>query len=768
MATVVKDFKIKSGLIVEGTNGKINNFDILTKKQADQDYIIGLIGGTATSTNTANAVVKRDENGDFAAGVVTADLVGDVTGTVSDISNHSTDDLSEGASNKYFSNFLAETAISNALGTGIVYSSEGAGNVFHIDENFLNTEITNGARDAVSVPFGGTPLTYDSETGVFGITLAQDGSVALDGSNGLKVNRDVVDDWYDASGSAASVQNNLDDHALDTTTHGVTGAIVGTSDTQTLSNKTVSDNLAFNNGTAAAYVGTDGANLEINSSNGGINVISQDYVDVTSENDATLRSSNGDVYVTSDTGDVIISADGAAYYGSASAGNELATHGYVDNAVSGLSWKEAVHLLWDDANAGTTGATGTLLIDGHDALTSADSGYRILIKTGANRGIWDYSDNGSTWTLTRSEDADAVNELIGAAVYVMEGTQYGATSWVQGNHYVTQFTEQTWTQFSGSGSVTAGNGIVVDGLEISIDTDVVATQTDLSDGLALKQDTLTAGANIDITGSTISVTGLDAADISDFNAAALSATASAYDAAGSAATAEENAKDYADGLAVNYDPAGAAATAEQNAKDYADALDTDDIAEGALNKYYSTTQAKSDAAALLTNATKTNITITGDGNGLVITAENGVGDSTTDDLEEGSTNLYFSDERAIDAISNADIYPNAVIIDNVAKQVATSTLRATAGTHVAVAFAKAEYRSAEFLVKVSYGAHTEISKVLLTLDTSDNIAITEYGIVGTNGSGMSVTADINNADVELKVTTTNNNTTVTAVGTLLI
>ena len=43
-----------------------------------------------------------------------------------------------------------------------------------------------------------------------------------------------------------------------------------------------------------------------------------------------------------------------------------------------------------------------------------------------------------------------------------------------------------------------------------------------------------------------------------------------YDAAGAAATAEQNAKDYADGLASNYDAAGAAATAEQNAKDYAD------------------------------------------------------------------------------------------------------------------------------------------------------------------------------------------------------
>ena len=59
------------------------------------------------------------------------------------------------------------------------------------------------------------------------------------------------------------------------------------------------------------------------------------------------------------------------------------------------------------------------------------------------------------------------------------------------------------------------------------------------------------------------------------------------------------------------------------------------------------------AAGLLTGATKSNITITGDKNGLTITAENGVADSTTDNLSEGTNNLYFSNERAQDAVGNA-------------------------------------------------------------------------------------------------------------------
>jgi hypothetical protein len=298
--------------------------------------------------------------------------------------------------------------------------------------------------------------------------------------------------------------------------------------------------------------------------------------------------------------------------------------------------------------------------------------------------------------------------------------------------------------------------------------DVIA---DLQGIAAGKQDELTAGANIDITGATISVTGLDAADISDFDTAALSATSSAYDVAGAAAAAQTAAESYADGLAVNYDAAGSAATAETNANGYTDTaignLDTDDIEEGSTNQYYTTTRAKIDAAALLTGATLENITITGDEDGLTITAENGVADSDTDDLTEGTTNLYFTDARAVDALEA--VTPNFVEIDinSIATQIAATTEVATASTITAHAFPKADYRSAEYLVKVAYGNHTEISKVLLTLDTSDNIAITEYAIVGTNGSASTISADVSGTDVRLRVTTANNDSDVTVVGTLV-
>jgi len=118
MATVNKNFRIKNGLIVEGATATVNGFGVLTKAQADQDYIVGLIGGTATSANTINTVVKRDGSGNFAAGTITAtfvgNLTGDVTGTVSSLSNHDTADLAENAANKYFTDARALTATAAA------------------------------------------------------------------------------------------------------------------------------------------------------------------------------------------------------------------------------------------------------------------------------------------------------------------------------------------------------------------------------------------------------------------------------------------------------------------------------------------------------------------------------------------------------------------------------------------------------------------------------------------------------------------------------
>ena len=180
-------------------------------------------------------------------------------------------------------------------------------------------------------------------------------------------------------------------------------------------------------------------------------------------NEAILNAPNGDL---------ILTADGSQYLNSNGVeSNKIATQGYVDNAVAGLDWKQAAQLLWDDPNATTTGASGTLNIDNHATLTDANNGYRILITSGTNAGIWEYQDDTTDWTLTRTTDADAYTELKGAAIFIEEGDIYGQTSWVQSSHYLTNFTGQNWVQFSGKGNMTAGDGIAINGREISVHND---------------------------------------------------------------------------------------------------------------------------------------------------------------------------------------------------------------------------------------------------------------------------------------------------------
>ena len=608
MATVNKDFKIKSGLIVEGTTGTINNQDILTKKQADQDYIVGLIGGTATSANEANKVVKRDANGNFAAGTITADvtgnLTGNVTGTVSSLSNHDTADLAEGT-NLYFTNQRALDA-------------------------------TNAAYDAA------------------GSASAAQGAAATDATN-----------------KANAVASDLTDHENATVAHGATGAVVGTTNTQTLTNKTIGDTLNF--------------------------------------------TGAGAMTINSDSHIVLTPAAGSSVKWGA---DVLATQAYADQAET-------------DAKAYTDTREG-LITTAYQ--TYADQA-EVDAKAHADAAVAALVDSAPELLNTLNELAEAIGE----------NPNYAADLAISVGEKVAKAGDTMTGALTLSGAPTSSLHAATKGY---VDGEITSASTTAA----------TAAAN--------ALT--DANAYTDGEITTALSTAQGY-----ANTAETDANSYTDGEITDalVTAQGYASTAQTNAQTFAtnaiNGLDTDDIEEGATNLYFTATRAKTAAAALIVGATKTNITITGDENGLTISAENGVADSDTDDLVEGTTNKYFTDARAVTALEA--VVPNftAVELNSVAKQVAATLSAPTAGIQVAHAFAKADYRSAEYLVKVAYGTHTEISKVLLTLDSSDNIAITEYGIVGTNGSASSISAGISGTNVQLLVTTANNTSTVTVVGTLV-
>jgi hypothetical protein len=657
MATVTKDFRIKSGLVVEGTSGTINGSDIITED--------AITGGTQTNiavtyNPTTKLVSFVAENG---------------------VADSNTDALTEGATNKYFTDERAQDAIGNAVGTG---------------------------------------LTYNDTSGAISVTT----------------------NTYDAYGSASTVAGNLTTHTGATEAHGATGAVVGTTNTQTLTNKTltspkINEDVALT-ATATELNVLDGitaSTAELNTLDGITATVSElnildgvtstaaelnildgvtstaselnildgatltvtelNYVDgvtsaIQTQLDAKLDESGGTM-----TGAIAMGTNKITGLGTPTDAADAATKAYVDSAAQGIDWKASVRAA---TTAAVTLASGLENGDTLDGVTLA-TGNRILVKnqsTGSENGIYVVQATGAP---TRSTDADTDAELTSNfAVFVEEGTLNADQGYVLTNNgaITVGTTALVFTQFTGLGQVTAGTGLSKTANTIGIDESVTATKAHV--------DLLIGDATVN---GTVGNTLVDRFD-----------------------TLFTDLEDYIDGFVtpvtgttITYIDTEDAATLTA-ANDYTDNEIADAII--AANDYTD----NEFASALL--------------------SANGYSDSLVSAGNATATPTYL-----------------ALDINAVAKQVAASVGPVGATQTVAYAFPKASHRSAKFLVKVSYSTHTEISEVLLTLDTADNIAITEYAVVGTNGSSSAISANISGLNVQLLVTPVNANSTIKVYGTLI-
>ena len=155
---------------------------------------------------------------------------------------------------------------------------------------------------------------------------------------------------------------------------------------------------------------------------------------------------------------------------------DAANKGYVDAAVAGVDWKASVRA----ATTESITLSGEQTIDG----VSVVAGDRVLVKnqsTGSQNGV--YVAASGSWA--RSTDANENAEVTaGFAVFVEEGTVNADSGWVltTDGSITVGSTALSFTQFTGLGQVTAGDGLTktgnvinaVGGTGIAITADSIA------------------------------------------------------------------------------------------------------------------------------------------------------------------------------------------------------------------------------------------------------------------------------------------------------
>lgn len=161
-----------------------------------------------------------------------------------------------------------------------------------------------------------------------------------------------------------------------------------------------------------------------------------------------------------------------------SAAQDAATKAYVDAVAQGLSPKDSVRVATTADGVLASAFANGQTVDGVVLAT----GNRILIKnqsTGAENGIYTVNASGAP---TRALDADSGTYILGASVWVEEGTTQADTGWVlTTNGPITLGTTSlSFTQNSGLGQVTAGAALTKTGdtLDVAVDNSSIEVNAD--------------------------------------------------------------------------------------------------------------------------------------------------------------------------------------------------------------------------------------------------------------------------------------------------
>lgn len=503
MATVVKDFRVKSGLIVEGSTATVNNHDILTEALVDAkgDLLVASAADTVTrlAVGTDNYVLTADSNatngiawketqpvGVFQTSVSFEGATADAFETVLQVTDPTADrtitlpDATGQVVLRDTTDTLTNKTI--ALGSNTVSGTIAEFNTALTDANFATIDGTETLTNKT--------LTSPSVSGLY----LSDGAFTVEGAtaNAHETTVQFTDPTADrtitipdvtgtvvTTGDTGSVTNamlagSIENNKLTNSSITINGTSVSLGGTRTLGTDDVSEgatNKYFTDERAQDAIGNSvGNGLDYDDSSGAISVDPSEFA---------LNA------VGTPTGDVAMGTYKITGLGTPTNATDAATKAYVDSAAQGIDWKASVRAA---TTANVTLASDLENGDTLDGVTLA-TGDRILVKnqsTGSQNGIYVVAASGAP---TRSTDCDTAAELTSNfAVFVEEGTANADQGYVLTNDgaITVGTTALSFTQFTGLGQVTAGDGLSKTGNTLNV----------------------TAGTGISISGDAVTNTGV--------------------------------------------------------------------------------------------------------------------------------------------------------------------------------------------------------------------------------------------------------------------
>jgi hypothetical protein len=222
----------------------------------------------------------------------------------------------------------------------------------------------------------------------------------------------------------------------------------------------------------------------------GVTAGSMSSSDFTKLSNATATNTNSTLVLRDGSGNFasnVITAVGVTISGSVVNPTDAATKSYVDGVAQGLDVKNSVRVATTGAIAGATyTATGGTNSNGQFTTmpNSIDGstlvvGDRVLVKdqaSGASNGIYSVTTvgTGANGVWDRASDFNTSAEVTaGAFTFVEEGTVNDNSGWVLAtNNPITLGgaggTSLSFVQFSGAGSIIAGNGLTKSGNTLSV------------------------------------------------------------------------------------------------------------------------------------------------------------------------------------------------------------------------------------------------------------------------------------------------------------